>query len=103
MHRERDLQISGIHFISTLMRLMRIFICDSLVIFKVVQLLSNSNINNLFCNLDLDFWFSIRSVSLALSNRRRQKKKKGLSCVKNRTATSILWKYSKVRFVYKHN
>lgn len=36
MHRERDPQISGIHFISTLMRLMRIFICDSLVIFKVV-------------------------------------------------------------------
>lgn len=77
MHRERDPQISGIHFISTLMRLMRIFICDSLVIFKVVQLLSNSNINNLFCNFDLDFWFSIRSVSLALSNRRRLKKKKG--------------------------
>ena len=102
MHRERDPQISGIHFISTLMRLMRIFICDSLVIFKVLQLLSNSNINNLFCNLDLDFWFGIRSVSLALSNRRRLKKK-GLFCVKNRTATSILLKYSKVRFVYKHN
>lgn len=82
MHRERDPQISGIHFISTLMRLMRIFICDSLVIFKVLQLLSNSNINNLFCNLDLDFWFSIRSVSLALSNRRRLKKKRVVLCEK---------------------